>query len=509
MPLAGVLAVAVLAGCSGGGPAQSGPPSSSASSPTPEASATGAPSAELARFYGQRPRWSSCGGDFECTRIEVPLDYDDPAGTSIELALVRLPAKDASRRIGSLLVNPGGPGGSGQDYARAARTTFTQDVREVYDIVGFDPRGVGESTPVECLDHGALDAFIAADGSPDDATEVAQLVAVSKAFAQGCAAKSGALLAHVGTPDAARDMDVIRAVVGDSQMHYFGASYGTFLGATYADLFPTKVGRMVLDGAVDPALDPVELSRGQLGGFDAELTAFLGDCLGHSDCPVGPTVAAGRRQVAALLDRVDAQALPTGTSRDLTQALAMLGIVYPLYDTRGWPLLRVGLDRALAGDGSVLLQLSDAYTDRGSDGRYSSNQNEVNYAVNCLDRPDHSTVADITADSRSFAAESPIFGPYLAWSDLPCTMWPVASGTVPGPLQAAGAAPILVVGTTRDPATPYAWSKALADQLDSGRLLTFDGDGHTAYTRGSSCIDSAVDAYLVDGTLPKVGSVCR
>jgi pimeloyl-ACP methyl ester carboxylesterase len=491
----------VLAACSGGG--------EPVVSRTPEPSATVAPTPDLGRFYGQRPRWAGCGGSFECTTIEVPLDYDQPAGQTIELALVRLPAGDPERRIGSLLVNPGGPGASGQDYARAARSAFTDEVRAAYDIVGFDPRGVGESTPVDCVSDTALDAFIAADGSPDDAAEEQQLVADSQAFAAGCGQRSGDLLAHVGTRDAARDMDVIRAVVGDTEMHYFGASYGTFLGATYAELFPANVGRLVLDGAVDPTLEPAELSRGQLGGFETELSAFLTDCVDGAGCPVGPTVEAARAQVEQLLADVDAEPLPSASGRDVTQSLALLGIVYPLYDSRGWPALQIALDRALDGDGSVLLELADLYTDRSSDGSYASNQNEANYAVNCVDRADSSTVDDFRADADELAQESPSFGAYLAWSNLPCTVWPVPASGTAGPLTAAGAAPILVVGTTRDPATPYAWAQALADQLESGRLLTFDGDGHTAYTRGSSCIDDAVDAYLVAGTLPAEGTVCR
>jgi len=495
-------AAVALAGCSVVGGEPSTPPS-------PQPGSTVAPKADLQSFYAQRPRWTGCGGSFECTTIDVPLDYAAPAGTTLELALIRLPAKDRGARQGSLLINPGGPGVSGLEYARAARAAFTDEVRTVYDVVGFDPRGVGESSPVDCVSDDELDAFLAIDGSPDSPAEEQALLAASRSFAQGCLDRSEAWLPHLGTEDAARDMDVIRAVLGDAQLTFFGASYGTFLGATYAELFPGKVRRMVLDGAVDPALDAVQISKGQLAGFEEELNGFLADCAGSGSCPLGGSSAAARQRLERLLADIDARPLDVG-GRPLTQSLALLGIVYPLYDQRAWPTLRVALDRALDGDGSALMLLADIYTDRKpGGGGYKSNRDEATYAVNCADREDSSTVADTRALAAELARQSSVFGAYLAWSNLPCAVWPVPAAGRPRALRAAGAPPIVVIGTTRDPATPYAWAKSLATELESGRLLTYDGRGHTAYTRGSRCIDRAVDAYLVSGTLPAEGTVCR
>ena len=500
-------AALLLAACTG--------QQSVANPPAPQPSATVPPSSALARFYAQRPNWTDCADGFFCAAIEVPLDYAKPAADAITLQLVRLPAADPSRRIGSLVVNPGGPGVSGIAYARAARQAFTSRVRAAYDIVGFDPRGVATSTPIECLTNPQQDALIAADGSPDSPAEEQSLLAISKQFADGCEAHSAALLPHVGTPDAARDMDVIRAVVGDQKLNFFGASYGTYLGATYAEEFPSKVGRFVLDGALDPTLTGMDLSKGQLGGFETALNAFLADCVPRPDCPVGPTVPAARRQIGDLLATSDVTPLRSASGRPVTQALVLVGLLFPLYSKADWEILRTALTQALGdsgssvGDGTVLLQIADSYADRRADGTYGSNRNLATYAVNCLDRPDRATLAEFRAAATDFSKSSPIFGSFFAWSDLPCAVWPTTGEAPPHAITAVGAGPILVLGTTRDPATPYQWAVNLARQLSSGRLLTRDGDGHTAYGRGSSCIDDAVDRYLTSGTLPAAGTVCR
>lgn len=504
------LVALALAGCSNGGDDEDASKNPSRSATASSGSDEGVP-AGLASFYNQKPRWSGCGGDFECTKVKVPLDYGDPSGDTIELAVVRLPAGDKSKRVGSLLINPGGPGASGISYARQARAVLSDDVRDSFDVVGWDPRGVGDSAPVECLDDKELDGFLALDGSPDNASEVSALDAASKDFAQQCEAESRKLLPHVGTPDAARDMDVLRAVLGEEKLNYLGKSYGTFLGAAYAELFPQRVGRVVLDGAIDPAISAQQWNLDQAAGFEQALDAFIDDCLKRSDCPIGPDHAGAKQEVADILDHADRAPLRTGTDRELTQALAVLGMAVAMYDSdQGWPALRFALQRAKNGDGSVLLQLSDIYTDRQTDGHYSSNQNEAIYAVNCLDRPDPSSPEQIEQAEPRFEKASPTFGDYLAWSSLPCRYWPVkgAPGSGPHKITADGAAPIVVAGTIRDPATPYAWAESLADQLSSGVLLTWDGDGHTAYFRGSSCIDSAVDNYLIKGTVPQDGLRC-
>jgi pimeloyl-ACP methyl ester carboxylesterase len=375
--------------------------------------------------------------------------------------------------------------------------------------VGFDPRGVGESTPIDCLSDDELDDFVAADASPDDEAEIAELQAQSEALGAGCLERSGDLLPHVSTVDVARDLDVLRAVLGDEQFTYLGKSYGTSIGATYAELFPERVGRMVLDGAMDPALPREQVALGQADGFERALRAYLDECLAD-DCPLGRTLGEAQVTLDNLLAVIDAQPLPAGDeSRPLTQSLAVLGIGYPLYLRAdvGYPALTEALTAALAGDGSPLLTLADLYLHRDEEG-YQGNLNEAFYAVSCLDRPDTFTVAEVQQAEDRFADVSPVFGPYLAWSGLPCTIWPVEATAAPGPLTAEGAAPILVVGTTGDPATPYEWAVSLADQLASGVLLTYEGFVHTAYRKNNDCVDDAVDRYLIEGEPPEDGLVC-
>ncbi|HET8615815.1 MAG TPA: alpha/beta hydrolase [Actinomycetales bacterium] len=501
-----LVAVSALAGCSFGGSGSSG-----ASAP-PSASASPAPvPPDLGAFYDQKLTWAGCGGDFQCSHLTVPVDYAEPAGATLRLAIIRLRASDQRDRIGSLVINPGGPGGSGIDYARAARAVISERVREHYDVVGFDPRGVGESDPVQCLTDAQTDTLVASDPTPDDKAEVDTTVELFKGLAAGCEKRTGALLAHVGTKDAARDMDVLRAALGDPRLFYLGKSYGTFLGAVYAQEFPKNVGRMVLDGAIDPALSGEQVDLGQAKGFEQATRAFVADCVKGRDCPLGSDLDRGMERLRQLLHRLDSSPLPTNDpSRPLTEGLGSLGIAVAMYDEGYWPTLRAALAQALGGDGSALLQLSDVYTDRGSDGRYASNQNTVIYAVNCLDRPyrGDDPVAEAERNVTTFSKAAPTWGAFLAWSELPCAYWPVKPSTTPEPIHAEGSGPIVVVGTTRDPATPYAWAQGLAKELANGHLLTYSGDGHTAYRRGSRCIDKAVDAYLLRGDVPKDGTRC-
>lgn len=460
----------------------------------------------LATFYDQKLRWRDCRGGFECARLEVPLDYSEPSGQTIEIAVVRQPADDPR---GSLLLNPGGPGASGIDYARAADIVVSQDVRRRYDIVGFDPRGVGQSAPVSCLSDAQLDDFLAIDGSPDTPEEEQALLQEWSKLGAGCYDRRPGVTAHMGTRDAARDMDVLRAALGDRRLNYLGKSYGTYLGATYAELFPRRVGRVVLDGMLDPAASGPEVAAGQAAGFQLAFRAFLADCVRRSSCPLSGNVAAAERQVGRLLDEVDADPLRGERGRPVTQALAVLGIAAALYDEGSWSLLRQALGEARRGNGYTLVALADFYSDRGPRGRYSTNAVEALYAVNCLDRPEAKELDAYRAAAAEVSQASPVFGAFIAWGSLPCATWPVPAQQEPHRIAASGAKPILVIGTTRDPATPYAWAKSFARQLESGRLLTFVGDGHTAYRRGSSCIDEAVDAYLLDGELPRRGLRCQ
>jgi pimeloyl-ACP methyl ester carboxylesterase len=504
----------LLSGCtsgSGGHPAAASSPGPGAGTSAASPSGSGAPSADLAPYYGQKLTWRSCGATgFDCTTMKVPLDYAHPdAHDDLTLAVARKRAAGPGSRLGSLLVNPGGPGGSAIDYLQYAALGYPAAVTARYDMVGVDPRGVDRSDPVECLTDRQMDAYTAVDTTPDDSAEVGKVASADKTFAQGCEKHSAKLLAHVSTVDAAKDMDVLRALLGDQRLNYLGKSYGTFLGATYAGLFPQRVGRLVLDGAMDPSVDSLESSRAQAGGFEVAFNAFAGDCVKQSGCPLGSTsVADAGTRLDALFKQLDAHPLPTGTSRKLTEALGTTGVIAAMYDQSSWPSLRTALSSALKGDGGPLLKLSDSYYERDDSGKYS-NLMYANAAVNCLDLPPalHDP-ADVERALPSFRKASPHFGTTLAWSSLVCGYWPVKATGHAAKITAPGAAPILVVGTIRDPATPYAWAVSLAGQLSSGHLLTYDGDGHTAYGRGSDCIDTSVNAYLLDGKVPPKGKTC-
>lgn len=452
------------------------------------------------------PAWGDCGDGFQCANLRVPLVHPaaggEPGGEWLEIAVTRLPAGGgAGRRIGALVVNPGGPGESGVDYARAARLLFGAKVRERFDIVGFDPRGVGRSEPVECLADEELDAFVALDASPDTAKERAELAEGSGRFAEGCRRHSGRLLPHLGTVAVARDLDLLRQALGERRLTYLGKSYGTLLGVTYARLFPEHVRAMVLDGAIDPATPRPRLDAEQAAGFERALRAYAADCLAGKGCPFrSRTVGGALKEVSGLLRRTDEAPLPAGDGRrKVTQTSATLGLMAPLYDRALWPALTEALRRAFRGDGTLLLRNADQFTGRRDDGTYS-NQTEANLAVNCADGGYPASYADR-------AVRTSRFGPYLAWSSLPCAYWP--RSPVPGfRPPAPGAAPILVIGTERDPATPYEWARRLAGRLESGVLLGYESDGHTAYSNGSACVDQAVERYLVTGQPPGDGVVC-
>jgi len=313
----------------------------------------------------------------------------------------------------------------------------------------------------------------------------------------------------MGTRDVARDLDVLRAALGDRRLAYLGKSYGTYIGMTYAELFPGRVGRLVLDGPLDPASTSMEISAGQAEGFQRAFRAFLTDCVARSSCPFSGGVDGAESQVGRLLDRIDAEPLRGEPGRPVTQALTVLGVAAALYDEGSWGLLRRAFSEATRGQGTTFLALADYYSDRGPDSRFTTNSVEALYAVNCLDRPEETGLAGFRAAAVELSRTSPVFGEFLAWGALPCATWPFPPQGRPHAIAAQGAKPILVVGTTRDPATPYEWAEAAASQLASGRLLTFEGDGHTAYRRGSPCIDRAVDRYLLDGRLPAAGARCR
>ena len=449
-------------------------------------------------YYAQQLEWSECSDGFECSSFSAPIDYANPADGAMQISVIRKLATGTA--LGSLVLNPGGPGGSGIEYTTYAEYVVSDTLRENFDIVGFDPRGVGFSTPVECLDDEQTEEYIALDGSPDDQTEIDQAQAMSELFAQSCATNSPETYKFLDTISAARDVDILRELLGDEKLNWLGKSYGTFLGATYADLFPERVGRMLLDGAIDPTLTNEKLSYGQALGFELALTRFVDDCVTKSDCPLSASGAAGVSEVGDLLIELDANPITLDDGRLFTQAMGTLGVVGSLYDKQyGWPELRTNLGLAFDGDFSGLASSVDFYTGRQSDGSYKDNSNDAIAAVNCLDRPDRATTEETAALASEWKKVAPNFGEYLAWSNISCSYWQAEATGVPKEITAPGTPTILVVGTVNDPATPYAWSQALAAQLSKGVLLTLDGDGHTAYYQGSKCIDEIVDNFYLTG----------
>ncbi|MFJ4880192.1 alpha/beta hydrolase [Streptomyces sp. NPDC088745] len=500
----------LIAGCSGGSGASS-PPSRTVST-TAQSAGTAGDRAALAPYYAQKLSWRECGvPGFECATMKAPLDYAKPSGGDIKLAVARKKATGPGKRIGSLLVNPGGPGGSAIGYLQAyAALGYPAPVRARYDMVAIDPRGVARSEPVECLTGPEMDAHTQVDQTPDDAAEVTRLTAAYEKFSKGCEKRSKKILPHISTVEAARDMDILREVLGDQKLQYVGASYGTFLGATYAELFPDRTGRLVLDGAMDPSLTARDLNRDQTAGFETAFRSFAADCVKQRGCPLGTgTPAEAGARLKALFKALDTKPVPTkDKNRPLGEALATTGAIAAMYDEGAWPQLRAGITAAQQGDGNGLLALADTYYERDGSGAYA-NLMYANTAVNCLDLPPAFTSpADVRAALPAFEKASPVFGRGLAWASLNCASWPVEPTGAAHRIEAKGAAPLVVVGTTRDPATPYKWAESLAGQLATGTLLTYDGDGHTAYGRGSDCIDTAINTYLLEGTPPKDGKQC-
>ncbi|MGV0111474.1 alpha/beta hydrolase [Arthrobacter sp. CP30] len=506
--LAGVAVVLGLAGCTLSSPSQTSA-DGSVSVETADPAAIGDVPEDLRSFYEQEVRWEDCEEEFSCATIEVPLDYADPGRASIDISAIRADATGDAQ--GTLLVNPGGPGGSGVAIVRDSLDYVASErLREDYDILGFDPRGVGRSTPVRCYDAAEQDAArqesYPADASDDEL--LALLTAEAKEFADLCAERTGEVLGHVDTGSAARDMDILRALVSDPTLTYLGFSYGTQLGATYAELFPRRAGRLVLDGAIDPSLSNEEITLGQADGFEKAVRAYVADCQQGAECPYSGSVDDGVRQIQELFAAVEREPMTADDGRLVPVSTFVQGFILPLYDNGNWSTLTQAVTDALDGDPSAMLYLADLSAERRPDGTYASNSTAAFLAVNCLDYPMTSDPAEMKADEQRLIEASPTFGRFLAFGGVTCAPWTYPPVAEPAPLRAPGADPILVIGTTGDPATPYAWSTALADQLESGVHVTWEGEGHTAYGRSNDCILDLVDDYFIDGTVPADGARC-
>ncbi len=484
-------------------------PESSPRPTTTKAPDTDGVAADLLPFYEQELDWIDCGG-FDCTTVTAPLDWSDPSKGEIELSLIRNRAEGGAEPIGSLLTNPGGPGASGVSLVRDSVSYAVGDeVRQRFDVIGFDPRGVGESTAVTCYDASAMDSYlfdIPKSPRGSDAWRD-ELLAGHRAFGEACEANSDGILPYITTENAARDMDLMRAVLGDKELYYLGYSYGTFLGATYAKLYPEKVGRLVLDGAIDPSVSGLEVSTTQGVGFESALRAYMADCLQDDGCPFRGSVDEAMADLGTLLASVDRDPIRNADGRMLGADSLMTAIVAALYSEDSWSYLTTALSDVLQGDAQVAFQLADFYYNR-QDGVYLDNQTEAFRAYNCMDYPVDATPEEKAAADAKMAAEAPTVAPYWSGPD-PCEVWPYPATGVRERITADGAAPIVVVGTTNDPATPYEWSVSLADQLSSGVLVTRVGEGHTGYNKGNSCVDDAVETYLLEGTPPEDGLRCE
>lgn len=505
-PLAVALALAVVLPLSGCVSWFLPPTVNATSTPTDESVAT-----DLQPYYSQVLTWKGCNNGMQCATAKAPLDWSDVSAGEISLALIRQPAT-SSNRLGSLLVNPGGPGGSGYDFIKDSVDYATdKSLQASFDIVGFDPRGVNRSTAVKCYtDPKELDAYVfdILPGKPGSDEWLAEANASTKAFGQRCLDLTGPLLGLVDTGSAARDLDMLRAALGDKTLNYLGYSYGTLLGAVYADLFPSKTGRLVLDGAVDPAASDFEGTATQAQGFESALRAFLADCATAKDCPFDGTVDESMLKIRALLDRLDVSPLNNEDGRKLGSATMFTAIIYPLYNQGNWPYLRQLFSLVMQGNATFAFQLADAYNNRNDDGTYGDNQTEAFTAINCLDAHGDGNVATMRAEADELKKLAPVFGPQMSWGGTGCPNWPVEPKRQRVPIVAPGSADILVIGTTNDPATPYKWAVTLAGTLEKGHLVTYHGEGHTAYNKSNACINDTVDNFFLKGTVPASDPLC-
>ncbi|MFE0171520.1 alpha/beta hydrolase [Streptomyces sp. NPDC059002] len=498
-----VLLVATLAACGGSD-------SKDEALPDQKLSWQDCPAPSAAEGGGGAPSPLPGGAEWQCATMKAPLDWTKPKGDTIGIALIKAATSgDKEDRIGSLVFNFGGPGGSGVTTLPAFGADYAK-LRTRYDLVSFDPRGVGRSAGIECEDDEQLDAYFQQDSTPDDDAEKKKLIDNVKAFNGACDKNSGETLPYVRTTDAARDMDLMRQVLGDDKLHYFGISYGTELGGVYAHLFPKNVGRAVFDAVVDPTQTAEQGSLGQAKGFQLALDNFAKDCTSKvEDCPVGDTEQDVKDKIAGLLKDLDKKPIPGLPPRELTQTAATNGIAQSLYSKDFWPYLTQGLEEAYDGDGKILMLLSDSMNGRSEDGEYSNIQ-AANISINCADDKARYTTEYVDQKLPEFRAASPLFGDYLAWGMVGCTDWAVEGQADHPNVGAEGAPPIVVIGNTGDPATPYEGARKMAQALGKGVgvEMTYKGEGHGAYDSKNTCVRDAVNSYLLDGTVPKAGTVC-
>ncbi|WP_188187084.1 alpha/beta hydrolase [Nonomuraea sp. SYSU D8015] len=491
--LAAVLLVTVT-GCSTA-------PAEPATQSTPDTDQiTWGPCTDIKRPDGEPPARQDAS--VRCGKLSVPLDYAKPDGETIDLALIKLPAAGKGGKLGSVVFNFGGPGASGVDTLDQAAKALTT-LRAHYDLISFDPRGVERSSGVRCGDTAQMDRFTSLDTLPPDEETHRQSDAVNKEFAALCQQNSGKVLPYIGTVNAARDMDRIRAAVGDAKLNYIGMSYGTQLGAVYATEFPKNVGRMVLDAPLDPTVSFEQRTLAQTRGFQKAYESFLKACV-KEGCALGKDQATANANVENFMYEVAAKPLKV-RNRELTQGLASTGVAAALYSEQTWPFLEQALSDALKGRGEALLFLADSYIGRAPDGTYSTQMTSFP-AITCVDTAERPTEAQVRRTEQAALKISPLFG--SEGSGALCRVWPVKGNDQARRVNATGSAPIVVIGGRGDPATPYEWAPKLTAQLKTATLVTYEGEGHGAYLSGSRCVQGLVDTYLIGGKVPRNGTSC-
>ena len=484
--------------------------------------------ADLRRYYEQTVTWTKCDHSLECGTVRVPIDWQHVGTASISLALVKHAAKGTS--LGDLLVNPGGPGGSGVGFVEdGIEGVVDGAIARSYDVIGFDPRGVGESSPVTCFDDAGTDQYFygITPGPTGSDAWIAAERAKAESLAATCEKGTGPVLGHIDTINAATDMDVIRAALGEAKLNFLGYSYGTFLGTVYAGLFPSHVGKMVLDGADDPwganysppdasdssadfGVDPEsDGTVEQAVGFEDSLTSYLRSCLtnvtatvGGLRCPFLTSVSNAKKRVEGFLSEAAARPFAASDGRLMGDVTLATAIDDALYDPSDWPDLTHMFVQLQDRNPKVAFEFADDYNDRNSDGTYDDNDDLANLAIGCLEEGPSVDLSFDRREATELKKVAPVLGIYSAYGDLPCSGWKYGPSPFPNPIHAPGTGGIIVIGTTGDPATPYADAKNLAKQLDGATLVTFHGEGHTAYDRGNQCVDDTVDAYLLNYTVP-------
>ncbi|MEO0048869.1 MAG: hypothetical protein RL556_201 [Actinomycetota bacterium] len=468
----------------------------------------------LSAYYSQKLSWKKCGTHLKCSKVSAPLDYADLSQGSIKLAIVRY-SNTKNKALGQLVMNPGGPGASGYDFVKNSVTEIGTDrLRAHYNIVGFDPRGVQHSTAVHCLSAKQMDSFFYdasgyAIGSPED---LAHSRTQAQIFGAACAKNTGKLLAHVDTESAAKDLDIIRAALGQPKLDYLGFSYGTYLGTVYAAMFPTMVGHFVLDGAIDPNASGDDQSVHQLVGFDLALKNYLKYCLSNTDCPFSGSLEKAQKKVQSFLLSTETKPLKNKDepNRKATVWAVETGMMMALYSNDYWTYLTDAFKEAFKNkNGANFMRLADFYNDRGTDGKYLSNINEANIAISCVDSREPATPEALAAQNAKLLAASPTLGRYWLNGAVLCDKWPYPAVHTITDFSAKGSPRILVIGTTGDPATPYEQAVSLAHNvLANGYLLTYQGEGHTAYGRSNSCVSNSVDDFYLSATLPATEPRC-